>query len=99
MTTKLIRFTEKARAEPQLRFNALMDLLFDPEGLHASFERQNGRRPKWEKKCERPSYDDGTSGVTRRGKSGRIQAVKGKGESVPKTARKPFGDKLTFILL
>jgi len=44
MTTKLIRFTEKARAEPQLRFNALMGLLYDSEGLHASFERQNGRK-------------------------------------------------------
>jgi retron-type reverse transcriptase len=44
MTTKLIRFTEKARAEPQLRFNALMGLLFDLEGLHASFERQNGKK-------------------------------------------------------
>ena len=44
MTTKFIRFTEKARAEPQLRFNALMGLLFDPEGLHASFERQNGKK-------------------------------------------------------
>ena len=44
MTTKLIRFTEKARAEPHLRFNALMGLLFDPEGLHASFERQNGKK-------------------------------------------------------
>jgi RNA-directed DNA polymerase len=43
MTTKFIRFTEKARAEPHLRFNALMGLLFDPEGLHASFERQNGK--------------------------------------------------------
>jgi len=44
MTTKLIRFTEKARAEPQLRFNALMGLLFDLEGLHASFDRQNGKK-------------------------------------------------------
>ena len=44
MTTKFIRFTERARAEPQQRFNALMGLLYDPEGLHASFERQNGRK-------------------------------------------------------
>jgi RNA-directed DNA polymerase len=44
MTTKLNRFTEKARAEPHLRFNALMGLLFDPEGLRASFERQNGNK-------------------------------------------------------
>ena len=37
MTTKFIRFTEKARAEPTIRFNAMMGLLFEPEGLHASF--------------------------------------------------------------
>ncbi len=40
MTTKLIHFTQKARAEPRERFNSLMGLLFDPEGLHASFGRQ-----------------------------------------------------------
>jgi group II intron reverse transcriptase/maturase len=44
MTTKLIRFTEKARAEPHLRFTALMGLLFEREGLHASFERQGGKK-------------------------------------------------------
>ena len=44
MTTKFIRFTEKARAEPTIRFNALMGLLFEPEGLHASFERQSGSK-------------------------------------------------------
>ena len=44
MTTKFIRFTEKARAEPQLPFDAPMGLPFDPEGLRASFERQNGRK-------------------------------------------------------
>jgi RNA-directed DNA polymerase len=44
MTTRLARFTRKAREEPRERFNALMGLVFDPEGLHASFERQNGRK-------------------------------------------------------
>lgn len=44
MTTGLIRFTQRARAEPRIRFNSLMGLLFNPEGLHASFERQNGRK-------------------------------------------------------
>jgi RNA-directed DNA polymerase len=44
MTTRLARFTQKARAEPRERFTALMGLVFDPEGLHASFERQNGRK-------------------------------------------------------
>lgn len=44
VSTRLARFTQKARAEPQLRFTALMGLLFDPDGLHASFERQDGRK-------------------------------------------------------
>ncbi|MDZ7751738.1 MAG: RNA-directed DNA polymerase [Gammaproteobacteria bacterium] len=44
MSTRLERFTQKARAEPQLRFTSLMGMLFDPEGLHASFERQDGSK-------------------------------------------------------
>jgi len=44
VTTRLERFTQKARNEPQTRFNALMGLLFDPEGLRESFERQNGKK-------------------------------------------------------
>lgn len=44
MTTGLIRFTQRARAEPRTRFNALMGLMYDPEGLHASFERQDGKK-------------------------------------------------------
>ena len=44
MTTGLIRFTQRAHAEPRCRFNALMGLMYDPEGLHASFERQAGKK-------------------------------------------------------
>ena len=44
MTTKLDRFTQKARAEPETRFNALMGLVLDPEGLHASCVRQKGNK-------------------------------------------------------
>jgi len=44
MTTGLTRFTQRARTAPRTRFNALMGLLFEPEGLHASFERQNGNK-------------------------------------------------------
>ncbi len=44
MATRLARFTQKAHAEPHTRFTALMGLVFDPEGLHASFERQDGRK-------------------------------------------------------
>jgi hypothetical protein len=33
-----------ARAEPHTRFTSLMGMLFDPEGLRESFERQDGRK-------------------------------------------------------
>jgi len=42
--TRLERFTQKAREEPQTRFNALMGILFDPEGRRESFERQDGSK-------------------------------------------------------
>jgi len=38
VTTRLDRFTQKARAEPRMRLNALMGLVFDPQGLRESFE-------------------------------------------------------------
>lgn len=44
VTSKLERFTLKARAEPHPRFTSLMGMLFDPEGLRESFERQDGRK-------------------------------------------------------
>lgn len=44
MTTKLKRFTLKAREELRTRFTSLMGLLFDPEGLRESFGRQDGRK-------------------------------------------------------
>jgi RNA-directed DNA polymerase len=44
MTTKLDRFTQKARELCAERFTSLMGLLFDPEGLRESFERQEGRK-------------------------------------------------------
>ncbi len=62
MTTKFIRFTEKARAEPQLRFNALMGLLFDPEGLHASFERQPGTKAPGVDGIRKVDYAEGLEG-------------------------------------
>ena len=40
MTTKMARFTQRARENPQWQYNALMGMPFDPEGLNASFERQ-----------------------------------------------------------
>ena len=44
MSTRLERFTQKAREEPRTRFNALMGMMYDPEGLRESFERQDGRK-------------------------------------------------------
>ncbi|WPL23698.1 group II intron reverse transcriptase/maturase [Thiorhodovibrio frisius] len=44
MTTRLERFTLKAREEPRTRFTSLMGLLFDPDGLRESFGRQDGRK-------------------------------------------------------
>lgn len=44
MTTQFERFTRKAREEPQTRFNALMGMLIDPEGLRESFDRQAGSK-------------------------------------------------------
>ena len=44
MISKLERFTLMARAEPHTRFTSLMGMLFDPEGLRESFERQDGRK-------------------------------------------------------
>ena len=44
MTTELIRFTQWAREKPQRQYNALMGMRMDPQGLHASFERQAGNK-------------------------------------------------------
>jgi RNA-directed DNA polymerase len=40
MAIDLIRFTQWARESPQRQYTALMGMLYDPEGLNASFERQ-----------------------------------------------------------
>jgi len=45
VTTKLERFTLMAREEPQMRFTALMGLIFDPEGLLEKL-RATRRTPK-----------------------------------------------------
>lgn len=44
MTTRFIHFTQRAQAEPELKFNALMGLMCDPQGLRESFERQPGNK-------------------------------------------------------
>jgi group II intron reverse transcriptase/maturase len=40
MAIDLIRFTQWARESPQRQYTALLGMLYDPEGLTASFERQ-----------------------------------------------------------
>ena len=40
MTTELIRFTQWAQESPQRQYTSLMGMLYHPEGLNASFERQ-----------------------------------------------------------
>ena len=44
MTTRFIRFTQRAQADAGLRFTSLMGLLFEPEGLQESFQRQAGNK-------------------------------------------------------
>ncbi|WP_295441768.1 reverse transcriptase domain-containing protein, partial [uncultured Thiodictyon sp.] len=59
MTTKLARFTLMARAEPQTRFNALMGLLTEPEGLRESFERENGSKAPGVDGVRKDDYAEG----------------------------------------
>ena len=59
MTTRLSRFTQRARAEPRCRFNALMGLTYDPEGLHASFERQSGKKAPGVDGIRKADYEQG----------------------------------------
>ena len=44
MNTQFIHFTQRALREPGLRFNALMGLLSDPQGVRESFDRQPGNK-------------------------------------------------------
>jgi group II intron reverse transcriptase/maturase len=62
VTTKLDRFTQKARAEPETRFNALMGLLFDPAGLYASFVRQKGNKGPGVDGMRKAEYAQGVEG-------------------------------------
>lgn len=62
VTTQLERFTLKARNEPRLRFNALMGLLFDPEGLRESFERQDGKKAPGVDGIRKEQYAEGLDG-------------------------------------
>jgi len=59
VTTRFDRFTQKVRAEPGIRLTALMGLLSDPEGLHASFERQDGRKAPGVDGIRKADYAEG----------------------------------------
>lgn len=59
MTTKLTGFTQLARKEPSLRFNSLMGLLFDPEGLYNSYERQAGNKAPGVDGIRKTEYAEG----------------------------------------
>jgi group II intron reverse transcriptase/maturase len=62
VTTRLDRFTQKAREEPQMRFNALTGLVFDPEGLRESFERQDGKKAPGVDGMRKEQYGEGVEG-------------------------------------
>ena len=59
MSTKLERFTHKARNEPQTRFTALMGMLYDPEGLRDSFERQKEHKASGVDGIRKEQYGEG----------------------------------------
>ena len=62
MTTRLARFTQRARELRRERFTLLMGLLFDPEGLRASFERQDGRKAPGVDGMRKEDYAEGLEG-------------------------------------
>jgi group II intron reverse transcriptase/maturase len=59
MTTEMIRFTQWARESPQRQYNALMGMLSDPEGLRASFERQDGKKAPGVDGMRKTEYAEG----------------------------------------
>lgn len=59
MTTELIRFTQWARESPQRQYTALMGMLWDPEGLNASFERQPAKKAPGVDGVRKAEYADG----------------------------------------
>jgi group II intron reverse transcriptase/maturase len=59
MTTELACFTQWARESPQRKYTALMGMLFDPEGLHASFERQAANKAPGVDGVRKAQYAEG----------------------------------------
>jgi RNA-directed DNA polymerase len=61
MTTDLTRFTQWARESPQRQYTALMGMLYDPEGLNASFERQAANKAPGVDGTRKAEYADGAA--------------------------------------
>ena len=61
MTTDLTRFTQWARESPQRQYTALMGMLYDPEGLNASFERQAANKAPGVDGMRKAEYADGAA--------------------------------------
>ncbi len=61
MTTKMARFTQRVRENPRRQYNALMGMLFDPEGLNASFERQAANKAPGVDGMRKADYAEGLS--------------------------------------
>jgi RNA-directed DNA polymerase len=59
MATELIRFTQWAREKLERQYNALMGMLMDPQGLHASFERQAGSKAPGVDGMRKTDYAEG----------------------------------------
>jgi RNA-directed DNA polymerase len=59
VTPKFERFTARARQGLRERFTALLGLLFDPEGLRESFERQDGRKAPGVDGVRKEDYREG----------------------------------------
>ena len=62
MTTKLARFTRRARELRREQFTSLMGLLFDVEGLRASFERQDENKAPGVDGVRKADYAEGLEG-------------------------------------
>lgn len=114
MTTKRIRFTQLARSNPQLRCTALMGLLTEPQGLHASFHRQDGRKAVGADGVRKGDYEQGLderiaalSATLRRGgyrptPVRRVHIPKGDGRTrplgIPSFEDRLVQDQLSWIL-
>ncbi len=59
MGTRLTRFTQRVRENRGERYTALIGMLFDPEELRESFERQDGRKAPGVDGVKKADYAEG----------------------------------------